>query len=153
VSAPADDCERVVAGLRDDLERTRAELDELKRAVHVHLWQTETWGGAHATEAVLQRLVPRDYAPIADDATEVMLNDFAERHPEDAAKIRDMLRVTGGGGSPSECREAAGLTVGQAAKVAGVPRERIEAIEQGAEATAEEFAKLTTAYNVPGWAR
>lgn len=135
---------------RDD---ARAQLDELKAAVHVFLWQQETWAGGHATEAALRILVPQGYAPLAEDATEVMLNTFAQRHPEDADKLRAVLRVADGGGSPAECREAAGLSLGQAAKVTGLARERIEAIEQGEFATAQEFALLTTAYDVPGWAR
>jgi hypothetical protein len=102
---------------------------------------------------MLRTLVPQDYAPVNAETAEALLASYAQRHPEDAAKLQDLLRVTGGGGSPVECREAAGLSLGQAAKVTGLARERIEAIEQGAEATAEEFAKLTTAYDVPGWAR
>lgn len=148
--------ERDAIATAADLHRR---LDELKRALHLHLWQVETWDGAHATDRLLRSLVPQDYAPLAPEApgggatTEAVLAELAERHPEDAEKLRAVLRVANGEGTPAECRVCAGLTVRMAAKVTGLAPARIEAIEQGAVASAEEFALLCTAYDVPGWAR
>lgn len=68
--------------------------------------------------------------------------------------LAELERIVMGGGSPREAREASGLSLAQAARVTGVDRERIEAIEAGdAVATSAEFAALCAAYDVAGWVR
>lgn len=79
------------------------------------------------------------------------LEDYARRHPEDAAKLRDVLRVVNGGGTVVECREHSGLSLGQASKLSGIPKPRLEAIEQGAVCAVWEAAKLRELYGVQGW--
>lgn len=82
---------------------------------------------------------------------EATMADYAKRHPEDAAKLRDVLRVANGGGTVVECREHSGLSMGQASKLSGIPKPRLESIEQGAATTDMETEKLRGIYGVPGW--
>ena len=56
-----------------------------------------------------------------------------ERPPsaDDLATLADVLRITQGGGTMTEAREAAGLSVGRAAKLFGVRARDLRALESG----------------------
>lgn len=70
---------------------------------------------------------------------------------EDLARIARVKAIIQGHGTLAEARETAGLSVGQAAKLLGWPRERILALEAGATATTAERGALCDAYDVAGW--
>ena len=48
---------------------------------------------------------------------------------EDEARLNKLFAIVAGHGTLREAREAAGLTLGQASRVLGWPRERIAALE------------------------
>ena len=71
--------------------------------------------------------------------------------PADAAKVLRLIEITECKGTLPEARDAAGLSVGQAATVLGWARERIRELEAGAVATDAERRALCLAYDVAGW--
>lgn len=72
---------------------------------------------------------------------------------EDEARLNKLFAIVAGHGTLREAREAAGLTLGQASRVLGWPRERIAALEDGAEPTDTERSILLDAYDVEGWVK
>lgn len=67
-----------------------------------------------------------------EDRTELLAAiDASQMTADDKQQLRDVLRVTEGGGTMREAREHAGLSVGQAAKVLGTPRDHLRAVENG----------------------
>jgi len=71
---------------------------------------------------------------------------------EDQAKLRRTVAIIGGEGTYAEAREAAGLSVGQAAGVTTIDRARLRAIESGdATPTDDELARLRETYDVAGF--
>lgn len=71
---------------------------------------------------------------------------------DDQAKLRHTVAVIEGGGTYAEAREAAGLSVGQAAQVTAIDRDRLRAIEAGdATPTDAELARLRETYDVAGF--
>lgn len=70
---------------------------------------------------------------------------------DDLGRVARIMEVEKGNGTLAECRDAAGLSLGQAATVTGLSRERLRALEGGAEATDEERRTLCLAYAVDGW--
>lgn len=71
--------------------------------------------------------------------------------PADAAKVLRLIEITEGKGTLTEAREAAGLSIGQAATVLGWTRERVRELEAGAVATDAERRAMCLAYDVAGW--
>lgn len=70
---------------------------------------------------------------------------------EDKERLLNLFDIIDGHGTLRDARQVAGLTINQAAKVLAWPRERILALEDGAEATKAERAALCEAYDVKGW--
>lgn len=62
--------------------------------------------------------------------------------------IDELTRISDGGGTIQEARVHSGLSAGQAARLAGVPKARIEAIEATQELDIEEWSKLCLLYDV-----
>ena len=70
---------------------------------------------------------------------------------EDETRLSKLFAIVAGHGTLREAREAAGLTIGQASRVLGWSRDRIAAMEDGAEPTEVERAAMLEAYGVDGW--
>jgi len=77
---------------------------------------------------------------------------YAASAQGDAAKLVRAVRVSQGHCTIREAREAAGLSVGQAARVLSWPRQRVIDVEGGDAATAGELSALAEAYGVDGFA-
>jgi hypothetical protein len=71
----------------------------------------------------------------------------------DREAIARMKRRLAGQLTMTEAREDAGLSLGQAARVTEIPRERLEVLEAGAAPTESERAVLCEAYDVPSFAQ
>lgn len=67
-----------------------------------------------------------------EDRTELLAAiDASQMTADDKAQLRDVIRVTDGGGTMREAREHAGLSVGQAAKMLGTKVRTLLAVESG----------------------
>lgn len=70
----------------------------------------------------------------------------------DLGRTAAVLEITKGGGTPGQARVAAGLSLGQAAKLLGWSRERLVAVECCGTMSAEERGELAAVYDVAGFA-
>lgn len=89
-----------------------------------------------------------------EDRTELLAAiDASQMTEADKALLRDVIRVTDGGGTMREAREHAGLSVGQAAKMLGIDRGMLAAYEDCALPTPAEVRKrMMDLYDVDGFA-
>lgn len=71
--------------------------------------------------------------------------------PDDIGRVARIMEVERGNGTLAEARETAGLSVGQAATVTGLAKDRLRELEGGAVATDEERRVLCLTYAVDGW--
>lgn len=71
--------------------------------------------------------------------------------PDDIGRVARIMEVERGNGTLAEARETAGLSVGQAAMVTGLAKDRLRELEGGAVATDEERRVLCLTYAVDGW--
>lgn len=71
--------------------------------------------------------------------------------PKDIGRVARIMEVERGNGTLVECRDAAGLSLGQAAMVTGLSRARLTELEAGAAPTNDERQKLCLTYAVDGW--
>lgn len=89
--------------------------------------------------------------PACDCPCHVRCFRLAQPSPDDLPKLDALLRVVDGGGTLVEARAEAGLSPGQAARVSGIAKDRLLALEAGAALTADEWALLTVLYDVAGF--
>lgn len=69
--------------------------------------------------------------PVTIGATPAIVCGEHPPSADDLAALANVLRITQGGGTMAEAREAAGLSVGQAAKLFGVRARDLRALESG----------------------
>lgn len=88
-----------------------------------------------------------------EDRTELFAAIDASRMTEaDKALLRDVIRVTDGGGTMREAREHAGLSVGQAAKMLGTKTSTLRAVESGSASPSPMMRVMMLAlYDVDGF--
>ena len=71
--------------------------------------------------------------------------------PTDAGRLARVVEIHNGGGTVREARVASGLSLGQTARLTGWARERVTALELGAEPTPAEREVLCELFDVRGF--